>query len=49
MASLLIYWIHLTDSMPRKIPAVIDNMGGQLKFQSVQYNELWSYQPYFYA
>ena len=36
------------DSMPKKIPAVND-MGGQLKFQSVQYNELWSNWPYFYA
>ena len=26
---------NLMDYMPRKIPAVIDNMGGQLKFQSV--------------
>ena len=43
MASFQILWKHLTDPMPRKIPAVIDNMGGQLKFQSVQYNELWSY------
>ena len=40
MASLQIQWMHLTDSMPRKIPAVIGNMGGQLKFKSVQYNEL---------
>ena len=38
-----IEWIHFTDSMLRKIPAIIDNIGGQLKFQSVQYNELWSY------
>ena len=43
MASFQIYWMHLTDFMPRKIPAVIANMGGQLKFKSVQYNELWSY------
>ena len=42
MASFQILWIHLTDPMPRKIPAVFDNMGGQLNFHSVQFYKLWS-------
>ena len=43
MATSKNYWKNLTDSMLERKQAVIDNLGSQIKYGRVQYNQLWSY------